>query len=201
MSLLPISSPKARSRAGASAASGVMYWSHGIGNGQPDLAILSMLMNMNNDPIEVYQLRCEGSLGYRLSGTLPKGEFDYQIGQYIDMGVGKFRIQGIEHHQGKCRIYGTFVSEDEMLLTMFLPAYRTKKQENVPGRGIPLRVGTSPPGGTSGARLAGHGLRKPAIGQNLVKRPWHLCRKETKRNACFFFRAIPSGFPDIRPKL
>ena len=97
---VPISSPKAHSRAGASAASGVMYWSHGIGNGQPDLAILSMLMNMNNDPIEVYQLRCEGSLGYRLSGTLPKGEFDYQIGQYIDMGVGKFRIQGIEHHQG-----------------------------------------------------------------------------------------------------
>jgi hypothetical protein len=80
-----------------------------------------MLMNMNNDSIEVYQLCCEGSLGYRLSGTLPKGEFDYQIGQYIDMGVGKFRIQGIEHHQGKCRLYGTFVSEDEMLLTMFLP--------------------------------------------------------------------------------
>ena len=44
-----------------------------------------------------------------------------RIGQYIDMGVGKFRIQGIEHHQGKCRLYGTFVSEDEMLLTMFLP--------------------------------------------------------------------------------
>ena len=79
-------------------------------------------MNMNNDSIEVYQLRCEGSLGYRLSGTLPKGEFDYQIGQYIDMGVGKFRIQSIEHHQGKCRLYGTFVSEDEMLLTISISA-------------------------------------------------------------------------------
>lgn len=76
---------------------------------------------MNNDSIEVYQLSFDGSSHYRLSGTLPKGEFDYQIGQYIDMGVDRFRIQGIEHHQGKCRLYGTFVSEDEMLLSMLLP--------------------------------------------------------------------------------
>ena len=47
---------------------------------------------MNNDSIEVYQLSFDGSPHYRLSGTLPKGEFDYQIGQYIDMGVDRFRI-------------------------------------------------------------------------------------------------------------
>lgn len=72
---------------------------------------------MASPVIELFQLSDEGTT-YSAMVVLSPLAFNLNVGEYIALNEGTFRVHGIQHSPQGIRVFGKIISSDEMIQEM-----------------------------------------------------------------------------------